>query len=91
MLYFFILLDHIFDGPNTHELPVPLSNQKQRILYSNAQKKILEAEFAKNSSLKRLNYFSLSNKLGVSEKQVRVWFQNRRAKEKKIKMKNSSK
>lgn len=82
---FSVLPDSFFDTSSARKSRSRLPKQNMRMVFINEQKKVLEAEFAKNSRFKRLNYFHLSVKLGISERQVKVWFQNRRAKEKKIK------
>lgn len=49
------------------------------------QKKMLEAYFQNDNYLSEQAKLLLVNSLGISEKQVKTWFQNRRSKELKVK------
>lgn len=75
-------------------LPFPLSPQtdtqghlpkKSRQQYNKAQTASLEYEFGVSKYLIRRRRAMIAERLGLSERQVKVWFQNRRQKEKKQK------
>ncbi|MGH0136088.1 UNVERIFIED_CONTAM: hypothetical protein FKN15_030764 [Acipenser sinensis] len=57
--------------------------RKKRIPYSNHQKAELEKVFEKNHFLTPEIRFNISSKLALTERQVKIWFQNQRQKEKK--------
>ena len=51
-----------------------------------AQNKVLEAEFAKNKFLIELKRRKeMSEEIQLTQRQIKIWFQNRRAAEKKAK------
>ncbi|KAK0417351.1 hypothetical protein QR680_012957 [Steinernema hermaphroditum] len=57
-----------------------LSCRKQRSIYGSAQTKELEVAFENQQYVVGSEREQLAHKLGLSESQVRVWFQNRRSK-----------
>ncbi|KAL4104626.1 hypothetical protein QTP88_019920 [Uroleucon formosanum] len=58
--------------------------KRTRIHYTNYQIFILESIFQNNRYLSRIMRERLANELGITEKQVKIWFQNRRTKKMSI-------
>ncbi|KAF9800875.1 hypothetical protein SFRURICE_010947, partial [Spodoptera frugiperda] len=62
--------------------------KRKRQMYTTDQLIILEKAYRDNKYIKRLNRAEMSQVLNVSERCITLWFQNRRQKEKKIKIEN---
>lgn len=57
-----------------------LTNRRGRQTYTRAQTMHLEHEFIKNHYLTRTQRIVMSQFLNLSERQIKIWFQNRRMK-----------
>ncbi|XP_011781951.1 PREDICTED: homeobox protein CDX-4 [Colobus angolensis palliatus] len=60
------------------------TKEKYRVVYTDHQRLELEKEFHCNTYITIRRKSELAVNLGLSERQVKIWFQNRRAKERKM-------
>lgn len=83
-LYFYFLFSDLFGTRLNIIYPTPHSTTRQtpwsRPVFSEHQRKTLENRFQLQHYLNKRERYHLSLYLGLTEHQIKVWFQNRRVK-----------
>lgn len=67
------------------------TKDKYRVVYSDYQRLELEKEFHYNLYINVIRKAELAQELGLSQRQIKIWFQNRRAKARKLRQREKDK
>lgn len=73
----------------THANPAVMQSRGSRSTFSEAQLSVMEDSFAQTQYPNFQKCEEIGKKIGLTKTQVKTWFQNRRAKDKRLKLKSS--
>jgi hypothetical protein len=67
-----------------------VTGKKNRMTYSKAQSVVLEMKFRDNPYINKAQRIELRDQTALNDRQIKIWFQNRRMKEKKEKQRTGT-
>jgi len=75
----------VYDGCCMLQAGKTRTREKYRTVYSERQKTQLEQQYVANTYISATQKADIARQVGLTERQVKIWFQNRRAKDRRQK------